>query len=127
MRAHRTFVIASFLALLLPAVLPLIAELRLAQRDSTEVLIREAGMYCLLVLPQALVIAVAWFRSHLRGRFAHVFLVSTTAVLLAFEAVVTFGSDPNGSIIFGFYPIVPLVMLLIALYVTPENSRAAKS
>jgi peptidoglycan/LPS O-acetylase OafA/YrhL len=127
MTAYRKFAITSSLALLLPLVMLVISELRVPTIRPKDALLDVAVNYAMLVFPQALAIFAALFRPHLRGRFLQVFLVPTTLILLAFEALMTFGSDPNAGMFYVFYLIVPLIMLIVALYVTPSKASGTES
>jgi hypothetical protein len=105
----------------------LVEELRTPTNTVAEALILVAQNYGVMVWPQALAILAACFMPRLRGRFLQVFLVPTTLVLLAFQAFMTLGSDPNRGMLFGLYPIVPMVMLIVAFVATPGRPRATKS
>jgi hypothetical protein len=124
--ADKRFLLVASTALLLPLVVPLYEALR-SNESLKDLLILLPVNYALLVLPQVLVILLAFFKPHYRGKFLNVFLAPTTAALLVFQAWMTFGSDPNAGMMYVFYLAAPLTMLIIAFSVTPGKRRARES
>jgi hypothetical protein len=108
------FAVVTFVALLVPGMLLVVSGDRTDFASSVwEGVSLILTNWAFLVSPQLFVLALAIFFPTLRRGYCVVALISLTVLLVFFEGLIFWFSDPNGPLLFGFYFPSSLVVLFV--------------